>query len=123
MHSLIGNAPWLKSKKVNLQHGLTSLELTIEEEDYHEFRIVYDNIELRINCFLSKKVNTLVLMDIDIEGPGAAVLGKRIFSLKKDVSTELCKIYDTKCVELHGARRTTGKTKGKIPLPDIICLD
>ncbi len=79
-------------------------------------------MDITINYFLSKKDNLLVLKDIDIEGPGARKLGQRIFSFKKDVSLELCRMYNCQCVELHGARRTTDKIKGKIPTPEIICL-
>ena len=102
--------------------GLSTLELKEQEDTYYEFEIVYDLINVTMNCFLSKKEDLLILTDIDMEGPGARELGRRIFPFKRDVSLELCRRYNCQCVELHGARRTTGKMKGRIPTPETICL-
>ena len=116
------NEECLFLSKAESYNGLSRLVLKEQEDTYYEFEIVYDLMDITINPFLSKKNNLLVLTDIDIEGPGARELGQRIFSFKKDVSLELCRRYNCQCVELHGARRTTGKMNEKIPMPEIICL-
>jgi len=103
--------------------GLEKIDLLVQENDYYEFSIVFDGIELRINCFLSIEKDLLVLKQIDIEGPGPGAMGRRFLTAKSLISKELCRMFKTRCVELHAAKRTTGRTIGKIPHSDRICLD
>jgi hypothetical protein len=56
----------------------------------------------------------IVLYNFHIDGPGAGVLG--IVSLRRIVD-QVMEVYDVASLEIHGFRRTTGASPGRIPGP------
>jgi hypothetical protein len=104
-----------------------TIKITIEEDAFYEFRIVYEGIETRFNCYLdiiTEEMGTklLLLKEVDVEGPGAGYYGTKFFRFMNDAGQELCRMFKTQAVEFHGAVRTTGKYERKIPKPRRINL-
>jgi hypothetical protein len=99
-----------------------TITLTYRDNDCHFFDIKYNGILISISCFLSIEEDVLLLKEIDIEGPGADFYGSRLKSIISQIGKEFCLKYNVSSVMLSGARRTTGKFKGKIPKPIFISI-
>ena len=102
---------------------VVEIRLLVQELTYHEFEIKVNDEVMHANCYLTLEETGVILRQVDIEGPGASVFGSGFLKIVYAVAKEIAFLFDRKRVEIHGAKRTTGKTKGKIPRPIIIAFD
>lgn len=98
------------------------VKLLIQELTYHEFEIRADDETLYANCYLSVEESTVILRQVDIEGPGASSFGSRFLRIVHEVAKQIGLQFGCKRVEIHGAKRSTGKLKGKTPRPIVVTI-
>lgn len=93
------------------------IDIIEKEGDLHEFFITHDAHIFRINCFLYKLEDTLLLTSVDVEGPGSGLVGRVISDVISNICDEFCNKFGTERVIILGAKRTAGKTKGSFFRP------
>ena len=52
---------------------------------------------------------------VNIEGEGPNVFGVKFRGAIKEIAKEFCIAFGTRKIEISGTKRTTGRSKGKIP--------
>ena len=93
------------------------IELVEQDEDVCLFDIRYDNIKMSLNCYLYIIDGILILNSVDISGPGQSYFNNGIFKVIDEVCKEFCRMHSTQEIILIGAKRTTGRTKGRFLKP------
>ena len=92
-------------KKINITK-------TDQDNEVYEFEIQYENKLILINCVLEIKETVLYMRRVDVEGAGANVFGNKLRVVIKEIAQEFCKMYKCNGIEISGAKRTAGLTKG-----------
>ncbi len=85
---------------------------TDQDKEVYEFEIEYDDKLILINCIMEIKEDVLYMRKVDIEGAEANVFGNKLRMIIKEIAQEFCEIYKCKRIEITGAKRTAGLTKG-----------
>lgn len=74
------------------------MSIDAKEDDLHEFTILHGSHTVRINCFLHKVDDILLLTGVDVEGLGQGTLGKGIHLIINGICDEFCNLYQTERV-------------------------
>lgn len=90
--------------------------IRIVDRDGDVLQIVGEGPKGRIEVVaeMVRNGDTVVLRGLHADGSGPGSLG---FSEIRAFAREFGRLQDAKIVEIHGARRTTGANRGKIPKP------
>lgn len=92
-------------KKINITK-------TDEDNEVYEFEIQYEDKLILINCIMEITDAVLYMRKVDIEGAEANAFGNKLHLVIKEIAHEFCRIYKCDRIEITGAKRTAGLTKG-----------
>lgn len=96
---------------------------TEQEDNLYFFDIDYNGVLLSINCYITVRKGKLLLTKVDVEGPGQNKFGMRMIKIIHEIAREFCIEYKCHSIEIKGATRTVGRTKGRILQPIIFAFD
>ncbi|MGQ0828400.1 MAG: hypothetical protein ACT4ON_08395 [Bacteroidota bacterium] len=94
-----------------------SIKITAKEDELHQFAITLGSLAFRIQGYLYKLDDILLLTGVDVEGPGPNILKNKIFSSINIICEAFFEEYETERIIIIGGKRTAGLTKGKFFKP------